>query len=412
MTTAMDTVAPATPPAPTLELCTDRATLAHALTMVGLAIARRPVVPLLGGVLLDGRDGHLTLTTTDYETVASVRIPDVVHAPGRLLIDHAEVTKLLAALVKGTRKRDADRLPVTVRTTGDATATLELGGYTMPVTTYAAEDFPTLPDTPPTVADADRDQLVSEARRVLVAAATDDRYPALTGAHLRITPGTVTMASTDRFRLAVASLAATTAADEDRSVLLPARVLSAALKHTSADRVRLGLSTGTAGEWVSLTCGDLSVITRPLEAVFPVYERLFPETAVTVKIDRAPLTQAVERAVAVLAAKKHTAQDNTGRRAGALVALACDPVGTVAVAPVLSEHTDAVTAPPHAGEINGLTEPLRVLFVASELRDALNTLNGDTATLQLDTPTRPLLLAGTDGDAYRHLLMPVRLPST
>lgn len=140
-------------PAPTLECRTERATLLRALTTVGIGVARRPIVPTLGGVLLDGRDGHLTLTTTDHETVVSVRVPDAVVTAGRLLIDHAEATKLLAALVKGTRKRDADVMPVTVRTTVDGTSLLELGGYTMPVTTYPVEQFPALPEIPPTVAE-------------------------------------------------------------------------------------------------------------------------------------------------------------------------------------------------------------------------------------------------------------------
>ncbi|WP_406692804.1 DNA polymerase III subunit beta [Saccharopolyspora sp. ID03-671] len=402
MTSATHTSTTTVAPAPRLECRTNRATLVHALTTVGIGVARRPIVPALGGVLLDGRDGHLTLTTTDYETAVSVRVPDVVHTPGRLLIDHAEATKLLAALVKGTRKREADTMPVTLWTTADGKAVLELAGYTMPVTTYPAEEFPTLPQTPPTMAEVNRERFATDAGRVLVAVGTDDTIPMITGVHMQTAPGALTLAGTDRYRLAVAEVPATTAATEGRSVSFPCRVLSAVLKHCTADRVRLGLDT--AGDWVSLSCGALIVLARPVNAQVPDYERLFPEVAVTARADRATLTQATTRATAVLEAKKHTRDGRTA----AQVAVTVDPTGSVSIAPVLAEHADAGTAPEHPAEVDGATETVRVLFSASYLRDALNTLDGDTFTMQLATATRPVVFTATDAPGYRHLLMPVR----
>ncbi|WP_020501012.1 DNA polymerase III subunit beta [Sciscionella marina] len=413
MTTATHTTTVTAAPsgAPVL-FRTDRATLAHALTTVGVGLARRPALPMLGGVLLDGRDGDLTLTATDLETVATVRVPAAAPTPGRVLIDHTEATKLLGALVKGRRKRDADAAPVTVRTTDDGTAVLELGGYTMPVTTYAAEDFPTLPATPPTVAEVDRERFTTDARRVLVATGTDDTLPMAMGVQMHLTSGTLTLAGTDRYRLAVAELAATTTTDE-RAVFFPTPVLSAALKHATAERVRVGIGNdGGAGEWVSLVCGALTVITRPVEAQFPAYERLFPEVTATARADRDALTQATARAAAALEAKKHTSRDKHGHRTAAQVALTVDPAGTVSIAPVLGEHADAVTAPAHPAVVGGAGEPMRVLFSAPYLRDALTVLDGDTVLFQLATPTHPVLLTGAGGHAYRHLLMPVRQPKS
>ncbi|WP_263247260.1 DNA polymerase III subunit beta [Saccharopolyspora rosea] len=402
MTSAIKTSATTVAPASGLECRTDRATLVHALTTVGMGVTRRPVVPVLGGVLLDGHDGHLTVTTTDYETVVSVRVPEVVRSPGRLLIDYAEATKLLAALVRGTRKRDADAMPVTVRTTVDGGAVVELGGYTMPVTTYPAEEFPTLPEIPPTMAEVDRERFATDAARVLVAVGTDDTLPMLTGVQMQTAPGALTLAGTDRYRLAVAEVPATTAATEDRSVSFPGRVLSAVLKHCTGDRVRLGLDA--AGDWVSLSCGALTVLTRPIEAPLPDYERLFPEVAVTARADRASLTQAAIRATAVVEAKKHTRDG----RAAAQVAVTVDPAGSISVAPVLGEYADAVTAPDHPAEVDGATDTVRVLFTASYLCDAVNSLDGDTLALHLATVTRPVVFTAAHAPGYRHLVMPVR----
>lgn len=410
MTAATDTATTATPSESPLMVRTDRATLAHALATVRVGLARRPAAPMLGGVLLDGRDGALTLTTTDLDTVATVRVPDAAPAPGRVLIEHTEATKLLRALVKGRRKPDADAEPVTVRTTDDGTAVLELGGYTMPVTTYAANDFPTLPQNPPTVAQVDRARFTTDAQRVLIATGTDDTAATLTGVQIRTTPGTLTLAGTDRYRLAVAELTATTTTEE-RSALCPAAVLSATLKHATAQRVRVGIGHDGADEWVSLACGDLTVITRSIAAQVPAYETLFPEVAATARANRDALTHATARAAAALEATKHTNRNkHESRTAGHVVALTVDPTGTVSITPVLGEHPDEATAPEHPAEVDGIGAPMRALFSAPYLHDALTAIDGNTVLFQLATPTRPMLLTGSNGQAYRHLVMPLRPP--
>lgn len=387
---------------PSLECRLDRATLADALAVVGVGIARRPVAAHVGSVLMDGRDGDLTLTTTDYDSYVSVRVPGAARRSGRLLMHHGEAAKILAAVTKGTRKRDTDNLVATVRFRGD-TALLAVGGYTLPITTYPVNEFPSSPESPPIIADVDRELLTTSARRILVATSTDDTLPMLTGIQLRTTPGALTLVGTDRYRLAVATLAATTTASE-HTVLFPAHLLAATLRHCAGNRVRLGYGHTRSGEWASLTCGVLTVIARPITEQFPNYEQLFPNTTITARTDRTALAQATARAAAILAAKKHTS------RTGGQVMLAVDPRGTVSITPVLDDDTDAVTAPRHPAEVDGTHDTVRILFCAQYLHDALNTFDSDTVTVHIASPTRPVLLTGTDRCAYRHLLMPLRPP--
>src|SRR5207302_3210674 len=134
----------------------------------------RPPLPILGGALLRARDGRLTISATDYETVVTVRVPGTVQTAGTLLVDHGELTRLLGALVKGSRKRDADALPVTVRTLDDGTPVVDLAGYTMPVTSFPAVDYPTIPEAAPPVAHVERERFTQEMARVMVAVGTDD----------------------------------------------------------------------------------------------------------------------------------------------------------------------------------------------------------------------------------------------
>lgn len=380
-----------------LECRLDRARLTEALATVGVGVSSRPVVPLLGGVLLDGNEGTLSLSTTDYESFVSVRVPEVTVAiPGRLLVDHAELTKLIAALVTGVKKREADALPVTIRATVDGTGVVEIDGYSMPLTTYPVEQFPGSPERPDTVAEVDRERLTSEAGRVLVAAGTDEALPMLTGARLAVQPGVLTIAATDRFRLAVSEFPAMTPDAQERSVVVPAGVLSRVFKHCTAERLALGWDD--AGVWVSLTCGGFTIQTRALDVSFPPYENLFPTIEATADVDRAALVEATRRSLAVLKAKS----------AGHQVTVTVDPGGAVSVAPVLDEHVEKVTAPQHRGTVRGVSEPAHLPFCASYVRDALSAVDGETVRLSWQGPTRPVLFGSSESPGYRHLLMPVR----
>jgi DNA polymerase-3 subunit beta len=276
----------------------NRASLVDALTTAGLAVPKRPDMPVLGGVVLHTRGDHVTISATDYTTSVSVRVAGTVRHPGALVVDHAELTKLLVALVKGTPKRDADRLPVTVRT-DDGTPVVDLAGYTMPLTNYVASDYPTVPDAAPTVAHVDRHTFAENMGRVLVAVGTDDVLPMLTGVRLEFTPGQVTMAGTDRYRLAVASLPSVSATQAIPMVpaLVPARLLASTVARFTGDRIRIGLDSPTEPSLASLTSADVTVTVQTLDDSFPTYRRLLPDTATgAIQTDRAELLKATRRA--------------------------------------------------------------------------------------------------------------------
>ncbi|MCE7007083.1 DNA polymerase III subunit beta [Kibdelosporangium philippinense] len=394
-----------------LGFTTERAALVDALTTVGLAVPKRPVVPLLGGVLLRARDDHLTVSATDYDTTITVPLSGTVRSAGILLVDHAELVRLLGALVKGTRKRDADMLPVTVRTLDDDTPVVDLAGYTVPVTAYAAEDYPAIPDVVSAIAQVDREAFTRDVARIMVAVGKDDVLPALTCINLETTPGTVTMAATDRYRLAVASLPAVSLAHsaKDVSALVPGEVVAATARRFTGDQVRIGFDSMCNPDTVSFVCGDITMSVRTICGDFPTYRILIPsEAAATVQFDRAELLAATRRAAAVLDAKhpefKRVAVTVTRE--------------SVSVAPVLDQHTDAVAAPEQSATVNGITDTARFLFNPAYLADALDSFAGDTVTLHTHSSIARPVLFTDDADglanvtAFKHVVVPMYEPRT
>lgn len=388
-------------------LTCDHAELVDALTSVGMA---SPAQPLPSAVLIEGRDSDLIVSMTSWDTAVSVRIRDATQASGSILVDHHELRKILAAVVKGRGKSENRGLQVTISAVDPALPVLQLLGYTLPLTALPADSFHRWQTTLPTVAQLDRDQFIRGITRVLKAASTDETLPKLCGVKIDVTAGAITLAGTDRFRLAIAPIPALTIRTETTrgGAVMPCRLLGAIAKRFTADRVQIGWTRQDAEATVSFTCGHLTVVTRSITDEFISFREAAQTTSTgTVVVDRARLLADLHRADAICAAK----QEPRGQ-----VDLVIDPVQVGAV-PVLLDRASEVTAPGLPAGVDGIDDTLRVRFRTAYLVDAVSSFDEQRITLHLNGTTNAMTVTDTPGGlansaAYRHLVMPIRLPAS
>ena len=400
-----------TRPGTALSVRTDRGTLVDALGTVGLAVPVRPALPVLAGVLLEACDGDLIASATDYSTAATVRVPGAATGAGRVLVDHAELVRLLDALTKGTRKRDADRLPVDITVDDVAGPVVRVGGYAVPLECLPVADYPARPAAPPTVASLGRELFAAEAARVLVAAdLAATALPALSGVRLEVNADAVMLAATDRYRLAVALVPATSATVPAGTLgaVISGRVLASLVGRLTADTVGVGIGHGSF-PLVSFTCGHATIVTTAVSDESPNYGEVLPtESTGMFVVDRGQLVAEARRAVAVLSAK---------RVRDAVVALSIQS-GSVTLAPALFARAGQVTAPSLPAETERIDGAVEYLFAPALLVDALESFTGESVTVHLTgAVTRPVLFTDTpsglhDPSTFRHLLMPRRRPQS
>jgi DNA polymerase-3 subunit beta len=396
-------------PQPVARFTCDQAVLVDALITTGLALPQRPAVPDLGGVLLAAVDDGLLVCAATWDTSISVLVPGAT-AAGALLVDHTELSALLAALAKGRTKAKAAALSVSISADDPLQPVLEHTGHRIPLTAYPVENFQHDRDELPRVAQLDRGRFAAEAARVLKAAGTDEVLPAVCGIKLDIDDGLVTIAGTDRFRLAVAPVPAVTVRTDSTAGggVIPAKLLAELTKRFTGDRLRIGWERTDEATSISLASGPVTVVTRSTTDAFVDYAELLPTSAAGTAItDRASLRAAADRAAAITAAKRESCQH---------LELVVDPL-TITVRPVLSQRADDLTAPALDADVDelGEEEDLIVRFNAKYLIQALDTFTGDHVTLHMPSPLRPAVLADTpeailDPTAFRHLLMPARRP--
>lgn len=281
----------------------DRDELADALAWVARALPSRPVVPVLSGLRLEAAGG-LTLSCFDYEVSATARIeaevaePGTVIVPGRLL---AEITRSLAALaVEFSAEADVVHL-----TCGSA----EFELFTLP-----ADEYPALPAAPPLAGTVDGGLLAAAISQTGPAASRDDTLPMLTGVCLDIDGDTLTLAATDRYRLAVRSVPWHPVRPGLRAAaLVPARTMADAARAMAPGvPVEIAFDTGpedgTGGSrggdaeprpadgMISFTIGGRRLTTRLIGGEFIRYRSRFPaEFGGRAEVPGALFTDAVRR---------------------------------------------------------------------------------------------------------------------
>ncbi|WP_406284539.1 DNA polymerase III subunit beta [Embleya sp. NBC_00896] len=370
----------------------ERDVLADAVAWTARSLPARPAVPVLAGLLLEAAEQRLTLSSFDYEVSARGGVEAEVDEPGRVLVSG----RLLADISKSLPNR-----PVEFSTDG-AKVTVVCGSARFTLPTLPVEDYPALPDMPTAAGSVPGDIFAAAVAQVAIAAGRDDTLPMLTGVRVEIEGDTVTLAATDRYRLAVRQFLWKPEADGLSSAiaLVPAKTLNDTAKSlTHGDSVQIALSGDKIGEgMIGFEGAGRRTTTRLLEGEFPKYRALFPEQSETVAtVETAPFVDAVKRVSLV-------AERNTPVRLsfsdGRLVLEAGS--GDEAQA---SEAIDATL----------VGEEISIAFNPTFLLDGLGAIDSPVAQISFTTSTKPAVMTGKPDveaeatDEYRYLIMPVRL---
>ncbi|NYI05403.1 DNA polymerase III subunit beta [Allostreptomyces psammosilenae] len=369
----------------------ERDVFAEAVAWTARSLPARPPVPVLAGILLETGDGRLSLSGFDYEVSARVEVESEIEEPGKVLVSG----RLLADISRSLPNR-----PIEVSTEGPKVVVV-CGSARFTLMTLPVEEYPSLPAMPTSSGTVTGETFASAVSQVAVAAGRDDTLPVLTGVRIEIDGDEVTLAATDRYRLAMRTLrwkpenAGTSAV-----ALVPAKTLADTAKSLAgADHVSLALADGGAGEGlIGVEGAGRRTTTRLIDGDLPKFRSLFPEEfSGYATIETAPLVEAVKRVSLV-------AERNTPVRLSFTQGVVTLEAGSGEDAQA-SERLDA--------DLQG--EDITVAFNPQFLLDGLSAIDAPVAQLAMTTATRPAVLSGkpaVDAEAdesYRYLMMPIRL---
>jgi DNA polymerase III subunit beta len=388
-----------------VQIIVERDVFADAVAWTARALPARPTVPVLAGMRLHATDDELTLSSFDYDVSALAKIPVDTQAPGSALVSG----RLLAEISRSLPGR-----PVQISSEGGR-AVLTCGSATFNLLTMPEDEYPALPEMPPAAGTVGSDAFATAVSQTAVAAGRDDTLPSLTGVRIEIEGDTLTLISTDRYRLAVRELRWTPAKpDLSAAVLVPARALTDTAKSlTTAAEVSIALAlpgdeavAGTPGPshaaggdgMIGFEAGGRRTTTRLLSGEFPRYRTLLPSAVnATAEVSTSMLAEAVRRVA--LVAERNTAV-KLSFTAGQLT---------------LEAGTGDEAQADEVMEASFDGEDLTIAFNPTYLLDGLTAMDSDTTRIAFTEAGKPALLTGKPGPDgspdYRYLLMPFRLNS-
>ena len=377
-----------------MELRVERDALADAVVWTARSLPARPPMQVLLGLLLETGEAGLSVSGFDYEVSSRITVDVTTSEPGRVLVPG----RLLSDIV-----RSLPAQPVELRLEGTRVV-LTCGAARFTLPTLPVEDYPALPDMPTTTGSVESDVFAAAVAQVALAAGRDDTLPVLTGVRVEIEGDQLTLAATDRYRLAVRTLAwRPQVPDLSATALVPARTLADTAKAlASGPEVTLALATGGAGEgMIGFEGGGRRTTSRLLEGEFPKYRSLLPsESSAVAEVPTGAFVEAVKR-VALVAA----------RNAPVRLSFSADGVVMEAGGADDAQASERL-------ECGWEGEAMSIAFNPQYLLDGLGAVSssgeGDSTTLSFTGPTRPAVLTGkrpAPGEVadYRYLLMPVRL---
>jgi len=375
-----------------MKFVVERDSLVDAVNWVSKSVSNRPITTALLGIVIDASE-EITLSGSDLETSAKAKFKAEVSQKGKVLVPGrllAEISRALPAkpisfMLEGTR---------VLVSAGSAKFTLP----TLPLSEY-----PTLPELPVASGSLNSDLFATAVNQVAIAAGKDDSLPTLTGVFVEINKNQITLAATDRYRLAVRELTwSAQDANIETTSLLRARTLADAAKSLiGSSQVTIALAPTTTNEkLVGFISEGKTMTSRVLDGSFPPFRHLLPsESTADAIIEVAPFLDSVRR-VALVTDKTVPLRLNFSNNTLQLEAGTGDEAQA-------SEKLD----------INYKGEDINIAFNPTYLTDGLTAINTAFVHISFTGANKPAVLTGQTeaGSApitnYKYLLMPMRYSS-
>ena len=362
----------------------ERNTFLASLSAVVGVVERRHTLPILSNLLLEKKNGTLTVLATDLELQVSTKM-NCPEAGEDFAITIA--ARKLFDIVRALP--DAARIKLDTR---DSQVVVSAGKSRFTLQTLPAADFPRV-ETGAGLGEVIRlpqKTLKRLLQLVQFAMASQDIRYYLNGM-LLVQDGTrLRVVATDGHRLSYVETALETGA-EASEVIIPRKTVVELSKLLSDvdDPVELRIGANQ----VTITLSGTELVTKVVDGKFPDYNRVIPASQPRhLKANRQSVIQALQRA-AILSNEKFR---------GVRLVMSENTLGIVCNNNEQEEAADEI-------EVSYDGEPLDVGFNVTYLLDGLGALNSEEITLSLGDANSSMLLTSEGEPGFKYVVMPMRI---
>lgn len=358
-----------------------REALLKPLAQVVNVVERRQTLPVLANLLVQVKDGQLSLTGTDLEVEMVARCLVDEAQDGEITIPARKLFDIVRALPDGSK--------VTVSQSGEKVA-VQAGRSRFSLASLPANDFPSIDEVEATervaVPEAALKELIE--RTAFAMAQQDVRYY-LNGLLFDLRDTLLRCVATDGHRLALCETPLEGAGK--RQIILPRKGVQELQRLLEGGDRALELEVGRSH--LRVKRDDVTFTSKLIDGKFPDYEAVIPIGADReVRIDRESLRAALQRA-AILSNEKYR---------GVRIEVSPGQLRISAHNPEQEEAQEEV-------EADTKVDALAIGFNVNYLLDALTALRDEHVVLQLRDANSSALVRESANERSRHVVMPLRL---
>lgn len=375
--------------------------LAKGLSVVGRAVASRSTLPVLSNVMLSTDNGRLKLSATDLEIGINCWIGAKVEEDGATTVPARSFIDWVNSLPP-----ERIDMELVVRT---QTLNLKCARYEANLKGLDAQEFPLIPSVGSpelTTGEEGGGQITLEPdtfrgmiEQVVLAAATDESRPILTGVLAKFEGNQLTLAAADGFRLSVRTTRLP-AETQPASVIIPARAL-AELARISADEEAITMVITPARNQVLFHTANVDLVSQLIEGNFPDYQQIIPKGCAT---------RTVVNTNGFLRACKTA--NIFARDAANIVRVQIAPGGELAPGHMTIAATSAELGD-NVGEIDASIEgdEIEISFNVKYLIDVLSVMDTAQVALETTTTSSPGVIKPVGDADFVHVIMPMHVRS-
>ncbi|AIY87999.1 MULTISPECIES: DNA polymerase III subunit beta [unclassified Thermotoga] len=352
------------------------------ITIASKALAKKSVKPILAGFLFEVKDGNFYICTTDLETGVKATVNAAeISGEARFVVPGDVIQKLVKVLPDDITELSLE---------GDVLV-VSSGSTVFRITTMPADEFPEItPAESGITFEVDTSLLEEMVEKVIFAAAKDEFMRNLNGVFWELHKNLLRLVASDGFRLALAEEQIEN--EEEASFLLSLKSMKE-VQNVLDNTTEPTITVRYDGRRVSLTTSDVETVMRVVDAEFPDYKRVIPETFKTkVVVSRKDLMESLRR-VMVIATKgsesvKFEIEENVMR--------------LVSKSPDYGEVVDEV-------EVQKEGEDLVIAFNPKFIEDVLKHIETEEIEMNFVDSTSPCQINPLDISGYLYIVMPIRL---
>jgi len=357
--------------------------LVKGVNTVMKAVSTKTTLPILECILLVAEADSFKLISNDLEVGIESTVDATIKQNGQIALE----AKIFSEIVK--------KLPdniIEINTDQNNITTIKCEKSKFKITGQPGKEFPQLPDI-----EKNNKVVISQLtlkdmiRQTIFSIAVEETRQILTGELLEIKDNSLNIVSVDGYRVSLRK-APLSNENEQIRVVVPGKTLGEINKILSTELEKDAILY-FADNHILFDLGESIVVSRLLEGEFLKYEQTFSSDYKTmITVNKKEFLMSIERAALI---------SREGKKNPVRIEIENDTM-------IITSNTELGTSYEEV-KINLEGEDIVIAFNPKYLIDALKSIDEDEIKIQFSSALTPCILQPTEGDAFKYLILPIRL---